>query len=297
MTAPAGSAPAVERRRVSAAGVELDVGLAGPPDGPVVVLLHGFPEFSYGWHRQVGALAAAGLRVVVPDQRGYARSAKPEGIAAYGLDRLADDVAALADVVGARRFTLVGHDWGGLVAWWTALTHADRVERLAILNAPHPAAMRAYLAEHPSQRKKSWYIGFFQLPWLPEFWLSRNDCAWLRRTLVASSRPGTFSDADLARYVAAWREPGALTGSINWYRALRRARPAKRDPRVRCPVRILWGRRDAFLEVGLAEASLALCDRAELRVFAAATHWLQHEEAAAINAELIAFARGEPPPA
>jgi len=282
----------VESLRVDVNGVGLDVHRAGPATGAAVVLLHGFPEYSGGWRRQVGPLAAAGYRVVVPDQRGYAGSGKPRGVAAYSLDRLADDVIAVLEAAAGadRRATLVGHDWGGLVAWWTALRHPARVERLCILNAPHPVAFREYLRTHPSQRRRSRYIGFFQVPVLPEAVLGARDCALLRRTLVRSSRRGTFTPADLEGYLAAWRQPGALTGMLNWYRALTRARPSPpASLRVACPALILWGERDAFLETGLATASAAYCERGTVRTFPAATHWLQHEEAPAVNAALLDF--------
>jgi pimeloyl-ACP methyl ester carboxylesterase len=281
--------------RATNGGVGLDVVASGPADGPPVLLLHGFPEFWYGWHRQVDALAAAGCRVLVPNQRGYDTSDKPRGVGAYSLDVLVEDALAVGALAGDRPLHVVGHDWGGLVAWWLALRAPDHVASATILNAPHPVAFRGYLAAHPSQRRRSRYIAAFQLPWLPEWLLARDDCALLKRTLVGSSRRGTFGDDDLARYVEAWRRPGALTAMLNWYRALGRARPAAvADPRVRVPVRVLWGERDRFLEAGLADASLALCDRGSQRRFATATHWLQHEEPAAVTEEVLAQVRARP---
>jgi pimeloyl-ACP methyl ester carboxylesterase len=260
-----------------------------------VLLLHGFPEFWYGWHRQIEPLARAGCRVLVPNQRGYDTSDKPSGVAAYGLDRLAADAIGLATLADGRPLHVVGHDWGGLVAWWTAVTYPDRVASLTILNAPHPVAFAGYLRRHPSQRRRSRYIGGFQVPWLPEYLLGRNECALLRKTLVRSSRRGTFTEADLARYVAAWRQPGALTAMLNWYRGLRRARPnTPADVHVRVPTRVLWGARDAFLEVGLAAASVALCvGPASQRVFPEATHWLQHEQPDEVTAEILGQVRAD----
>jgi pimeloyl-ACP methyl ester carboxylesterase len=279
--------------RIDCDGVGLDVRIAGPKDGPPVLLLHGFPEFWYGWHRQIAPLAEAGCRVLVPDQRGYGTSDKPRGVASYGLDRLAADAAALATLGAGGPVHLVGHDWGGLVAWWTAVAHPDRVASLTILNAPHPQAFRRYLATHPSQRRRSRYIGFFQVPWLPETLLGANGCRRLRETLVRTSRPGTFTDSDIARYVEAWQRPGALTAMLNWYRGLRRARPAPRaDARVHARTRVLWGTRDRFLEAGLADASLALCERGSWRGFEGASHWLQHERPEEIVAEILAQVRG-----
>jgi pimeloyl-ACP methyl ester carboxylesterase len=283
----------METVRASVGGVGLDVVVAGPPDGPPVLLLHGFPEFWYGWHRQIEPLARAGCRVLVPNQRGYDTSDKPASVAAYGLDVLAADAVGLAALAGGRPLHVVGHDWGGLVAWWTAVTYPDRVASLTVLNAPHPIAFAGYLREHPSQRRRSRYIGWFQLPWAPEFLLGRNGCALLRRTLERSSRRGTFTAADVDRYAEAWQRPGALTAMLNWYRGLRRARPAvPADPCIRVPTRVLWGARDAFLEVGLAAASIALCrGPASQRVFPDATHWLQHEQPEEVAAEILGQVR------
>ncbi|GJD47496.1 Epoxide hydrolase A [Methylobacterium crusticola] len=291
--------PEPATRAIRVRGQTLNVAEAGPETGPLVVLLHGFPEFWWGWRHQIGPLAEAGMRVVAPDQRGYNLSSKPDDLAAYHLDRLAADVIGLADAYGRDRISVVGHDWGGLVAWWAAAQHPGRIERAAILNAPHPDVFGAYARRHPSQALRSTYVGLFQLPWLPEAALRAGGFLGLRRALATSSRPGTFTPADLDRYAAAWRQPGALTGMLNWYRALRLARRAAPAP-VRPPVLVLWGEKDTALETGLARASLALCEAGSARWFPEATHWVQHEEVAAVNAALLAFlapARtGAPPP-
>ncbi len=270
--------------------LRLNVAEAGPIDGLPTLVLHGFPEFWYGWRRQIGPLTEAGLRLVLPDQRGYNRSDKPDGIAAYHLDRLAADVIELADHYGFARFRLVAHDWGGLVAWWTAAHHPERIERLAILNAPHPAVFGPYILRHPTQMLRSAYVGLFQIPRLPERRLMADGCAVLRQALLKTSRPGSFTGADLDRYVEAWAQPGAMTGMLNWYRALRLPR-ARSVPRVKPPTLILWGRRDHALEPGLAEASLALCDAGRIQWLPEATHWVQHDAAEAVNAALVAFLR------
>ncbi len=269
-------------------GVNLHVVEAGPEEGPLVILLHGFPEFWWGWRHQIAPLAEAGCRVIVPDQRGYNLSSKPAGARAYELDTLANDVVRLASSYGRQSFRLVGHDWGGLVAWWTATRFPQQVERLVILNAPHPAIFRSYALRHPSQLMASSYVGFFQLPWLPERTLARNGFTDLRRALRGSSRRGTFSDEDLAVYDAAWAQPGALTGMLNYYRALRH-RPRAPGARVTSPTLLIWGERDLFLERGLAEASLALCDHARPVWFETASHWVHIEEAAEVNEELVEF--------
>jgi pimeloyl-ACP methyl ester carboxylesterase len=271
--------------------IELHAVAAGPPDGPVVVLLHGFPEFWYSWHQQIEPLASAGFRVVVPDQRGYNKSTKPRGVASYALSQLTSDVLAVADQLGQDHIFLAGHDWGAAVAWSVALLHPRRIAKLAILNVPHPSVMRRYLNTNRRQLRRSWYMFFFQLPWLPEAAFSAFNFRLGVRSLIHSSRPNTFSPEDLARYRVAWSRPGALTATINWYRAAFRYRSKFPDSTVRVPTRILWGERDAFLLSEMAHDSLRYCDSAELYTFANASHWLQHEEPARVSELLIDFFR------
>ena len=178
-------------------GIKLHVVHAGPEDGPVVILLHGFPEFWYGWRKQIPFLAKSGFRVLTPDQRGYNLSDKPAGIRAYHLDQLAADIIGLAPVEG--KITLVGHDWGAFVAWWIAMKYGNRLQKMVILNAPHPVVMRRNLLKNKIQRKKSWYIFYFQLPWLPERMISKNNWEFAIRSLKASSGTGAFSEEDLER--------------------------------------------------------------------------------------------------
>ncbi len=174
-------------------GVDLHAVAAGPKDGPVVILLHGFPEFWYGWHRQIEPLAAAGFRVIVPDQRGYNLSSKPSGVAAYALTELVSDVIAIADQLGQEKVFLAGHDWGAAVAWGTALLHPQRIAKLVVLNVPHPSVMRKFLSTRPRQFFRSWYMFFFQLPWLPEAVFSAFNFRIGARALLRSSRSATPS--------------------------------------------------------------------------------------------------------
>lgn len=264
---------------------------AGPKDGPVVVLLHGFPEFSYGWHKQMEPLAAAGFRVIVPDQRGYNLSSKPTSVASYALTKLVSDVIAIADQLGEQQIFLAGHDWGAAVAWSATLLYPQRIAKLAVLNVPHPSVMRRFLSTRPRQLLRSWYMFFFQIPWLPEAIFSAFHFHMGMRALLRSSRPGTFSPEDLSQYRAAWSQPRALTGMINWYRALFRHPVKFPDRTVRVPTCILWGERDAFLLSEMAHESLRYCTDAELFTFADATHWLQHEESAKVSRVLVEFFR------
>jgi epoxide hydrolase 4 len=284
--------PGAIERFVHADGIRLHVVETGPPDGPPVVLLHGFPELWYGWRGQIGPLADAGFRVVVPDQRGYNTSDKPAGVAAYAVGTLAADIVGLLDALGLARASIVGHDWGAVVAWWLGLAHPERVTRLGVLNVPHPAVMRRHLLSSPRQMARSWYIFFFQLPGLPERFLARDGFANLARA-VRSGRRGTCTEADLAVYREAWAQPGALTGMVNWYRAALRS-AGQRLPRLRVGVEtlVLWGARDRFLGREMAAPSAALCDRGRLEVFEQATHWLQHDDSDAVNDRLVRFLQG-----
>ncbi len=273
--------------RVPTNGLHLHVVQCGPATGPLVVLLHGFPEFWESWRGQITALAAAGYRVWVPDQRGYNVSDKPLGVGAYALPILAADVLGLLDAAASRQAHVVGHDWGGIVAWYLAAQHPGRIASTTIINVPHPA-VASNLWRVPSQLLRSWYIGFIQLPGLPEWVIRRKNWRFSERALLGTSRPGTFSAAEVARYKAAWAQPGALTAMLNWYRALRLP-TGTRWRRIPGPVQIIWGRQDAFLAAELAEFSRAQCAKAQLHYFPEATHWVQLEEAAAVNELILQF--------
>jgi pimeloyl-ACP methyl ester carboxylesterase len=264
---------------------------AGPEDGVPLLLLHGFPEFWYGWRHQIDALAGAGFRVIVPNQRGYDTSGKPSAISDYATPQLVSDVLAIADQAGWKQFCLAGHDWGAAVAWNVALQSPQRVSRLIILNVPHPAVMLRHVKMSPAQMARSWYILFFQLPWLPERLLAAGNFRLLTSSLVRTSRPGTFSVEDLQRYRKAWAQGGALRSMIHWYRAAARYRPKITDPMVRTPTKILWGVRDPFLRFCMAEESLRYCENGELVSFDECTHWLQHEAPERVNRLMIEFFR------
>jgi pimeloyl-ACP methyl ester carboxylesterase len=274
-------------------GIRLHAIVSGPKAGPVVLLLHGFPEFWYGWRKQIGPLAGAGFRVVALDQRGYNLSSKPAAVSDYALSSLTRDVISVADQLGCKRFYLAGHDWGAAVAWTVALQYPERLHKLAILNVPHPAVMIRTLRTNPRQWLRSWYMLFFQLPWLPETAFSAYDFYVGAHSLMGSSRPGAFTVEDLGCYRAAWSQPGAIRGGINWYRAFARRGPAIGDPHVHTPTRILWGKQDSFLLAAMAEDSLQYCDSAELTFFPDATHWLHHEEPERVNKLMIEFFRAD----
>jgi pimeloyl-ACP methyl ester carboxylesterase len=277
----------VEHTRIAVAGVTLHVVTAGAADAPLVILLHGFPETWQAWQRYVKPFLAIGWRVAIPDQRGYGSSDKPNSVASYVLDVLADDVCGLATALDADKFALVGHDWGGIVAWHVAARHPQRVDRLAILNAPHPASMLGYALTHPFQLARSAYVGFFHLPLVPEALLSADGFALLRASLKRTSKPDTFDPSLLKAYQQAWSEPRAITSMLNWYRAMAMARPLSTP--VEAPTLVLWGNLDSALEPGLADEALKYCTRGIVARVEDGTHWLHHEQPVRIGAQLCDF--------
>jgi pimeloyl-ACP methyl ester carboxylesterase len=259
-------------------------------EGPLIVLLHGFPEFWYGWREQIEPLAAAGFRIVAPDMRGYNLSSKPDGVAAYDVDQLAADVRDLIRERGAESALLVGHDWGGSVAWYTAMQYPEVVDRLAILNAAHPRKLSQGL-HHPGQLRKSWYFFFFDLPELPEGVVRSDDWHFFRHFL-RDADPG-YTPEEVDRYVEAWSQPGAATGMINYYRSSVRTSPKQAEAELRpitAPTLVLWGQRDRYLGEELAEPDhddVPNLDRVER--LPDASHWVHHDAAERVNRALTDF--------
>ncbi len=277
--------------RVATNGIALNVAQAGPDTGPLAILLHGFPEFWYGWKKHIPLLAAAGLRVWAPDQRGYNTSDKPPAVRDYTLDALAADAIGLIDAAGRERAVLVGHDWGAAVAWWVANNYPERLDRLVIINVPHPLILRRLLWTSPRQLARSWYMFAMQLPGLMEWVGRRNNWQAMVEGLQTSSLPGTFTAADYGEYRRAWSQPDAFTAMINWYRAMfRYGAQRPKHERITTPTMMLWGRRDKFIGPEGADLSLALCDRGELVMFDDNTHWLQHERPEEIARRIVEFA-------
>ncbi len=268
---------------------------AGQADGRLVMLLHGFPDFWYGWRTQMPALVEAGFNVLAPDQRGYNISEKPPGVHNYRIDILARDVIGLLDMFEQEKMALVGHDWGGVVAWETALRYPERIEKLAILNAPHPDVMTRFLYSSLEQLRRSWYIFSFQLPLIPEWLLRRNKFALLRSAL-SNLRNSRVNDAEMVEYIGAWSQPKALEAMLNWYRAAFRRGVGyigKRGKielrRLQVPTLILWGKKDIALSQRLAQPSIDLCDQGKLVFFEDAGHWVQLDATDAVNTALLEF--------
>lgn len=281
-------------------GLRLHYVAAGPEDGEPVLLLHGFPQFWYTWHRQLPALADAGYRAIAPDLRGYNRSERPRGVSAYRLDRLLGDVRGLLDVLGHDAAAIVGHDWGGLLGWELADRHPQAVDRLAIANAPHGATYDRALRSS-DQLRRSWYVAWFQVPRLPEWSLGARDAQ-----AIADMLDGPwFDDADRERYRAAANRPGALAAAVDYYRAigretardwLARAIPGRdrrpgalRAREIEVPTLVLWGMQDPALSPRLVEGLDEWV--ADLRVerFPDVDHWLPAARPEAVAEELLAF--------
>jgi pimeloyl-ACP methyl ester carboxylesterase len=259
-------------------------------DGPLIVLLHGFPEFWFGWRLQIAPLAAAGFRVLAPDMRGYNLSSRPAGVAPYAADKLADDVRGLIRARGAESALLVGHDWGGSAAWATAMKHPEVVERLAILDAAHPRALQKGL-RNPRQLLRVWYFFFFALPGLPERAVRARRWRFFRRFL-RDARPA-YTPAEIERYVEAWSRPGAASAMINYYRCSVRESQKQAAAAIRpisAPTLLIWGERDRYLGPGVREPDRDDVPGLEgIERLPNASHWVHHDEPERVTQLLIDF--------
>jgi len=271
--------------------VRLHCAEMGPRDGAPVILLHGFPSFWYGWCHQLPALAEAGFRVIAPDMRGYGSSDKPGGVANYRVEVLAADIAQLIGALGHERARVVGHDWGGLVAWWLAMLHPEQLTKLSVMNCPHPSHGIAMLTSL-RQLRKSWYMLYFQLPGLPEQTLAANDFAGIRRVLRRDpARADAFTDEDIDRHVEACRGDGPTT-MINYYRALFRRSPWKVQRKLRpidVETQVIWGAQDRYLGVEFAEPPAGWVRGLRFDVLDDASHWVQADRPERVNELLLDF--------
>jgi len=276
-------------RYVYTNGVRLHCVEAG--HGPPVVLLHGFPEFWYSWRHQIPALAQAGFRAVAPDLRGYNQSDKPPGVESYRPELLAQDVVGLIESLGPSPAVVVGHDWGGILGWLVTMRRPDLVQKLIVLNAPHPATF-ATEVRHARQFLRSWYAFFFQLPWLPEAALRFQNFGLVRHALRRQTvRPGAFTPDDIRRYREALARPGALTAAINYYRAAFRYRreTARLYRPVRGPILVIWGERDAAMTPHVLDGLAAWAPDARVLRLPDASHWVQNDAPEAVNQVILAF--------
>jgi pimeloyl-ACP methyl ester carboxylesterase len=279
---------AIETRTLSANDLTFVADCAGD-GGTVALLLHGFPECRQSWRAQLPALAALGWRAVAPDQRGYGESSRPTSKEAYRIERLVEDAAGLFDALGARRRILIGHDWGGAIAWHAAQTGLP-LDGLVILNAPHPARFRQELRTW-DQRRRSWYMAFFLLPWWPEWLLTHGGGRPLMQGLKRQS-PNLPDDLleTMRRNVTA---PGAATAMLNYYRAnvLRLGEEAPDTAPIACPTLLIWSLNDAYLSPALAEGNEAFVGNLSVRRLPGASHWVQQDAPAEVNRLIGEWAR------
>lgn len=254
----------------------------GPAEGELVLLLHGFPQTSWSWRQQLPALAAAGFRVVAPDQRGYSAGARPRGVVWYRAETLATDVIGMADHLGAERFHLVGHDWGAAIAWQVAARWRARLLTLTPISTPHPQAMAAALATSPAQQEMSTYLDFFRTVEAPERALLANEGAGLRAMFAGSGLQG-----DVEEYVRVMREPGAMTAALNWYRAVDRSFLDGMGL-VTAPTMYVWSTEDIALGREAAEATAAhVTGPYRFEVLEGVSHWVPEDGADELNRLLL----------
>ena len=268
--------------------------------GPLILFLHGFPEFWYAWRDQLAEFGRDHTAVAV-DMRGYNLSSKPDAVEAYRLPVLVEDIRALADHLGAERFVLVGHDWGAGVAWMFAAMHPERLDRLVIINGTHPVIMMRELTHNPAQQLASAYILAFRIPGA-EHALSAFNFKALREIVFGGLRDaGHMTEADVAEYVKAWSQPGALTGGLNYYRAANlsgratsagqsdRAATSTGSMRTPVPVLVIWGERDKYLLTGNLDGLEEVASDVTIRRIPEGSHWVVHERPAEVNAMIREF--------
>jgi epoxide hydrolase 4 len=307
--------PDVQFIRVAANGINFEIATMGSGDR-LALCLHGFPEHAYSWRHQMPLLARLGYRVWAPNLRGYGGTDSPREVSAYKTRMLVKDVASLIKAAAPRETLLLAHDWGGALAWSLALTPQSReigaigdpgfkqpqlIDKLVVMNLPHPACFAREL-RRPPQFFKSWYMFFFQLPWLPEFLLSRRDGRAISDVIRRTSRdPARFTDEDVEVYRANAARPGGLTAMINWYRALFRGsglgsfRGAK-IPVINIPTLFLWGDADTALSFRTTRGTEKYVSNLTFRVFPGVSHWIQQEAPEAVNTMLEAWLTGRPVP-
>ena len=279
-----------EEQRIQLGEVTLNVVFAGPENGKKLILLHGFPEYWVGWRHQIDPLVEAGYRLIIPDQRGYNKSDKPKGIQNYGIAKLGADILQLMDHCGLQKTSIVAHDWGAIVSWWLALKHPQRIEKQAVMNVPHPVVMQRFLYSSWEQIRKSWYVFFFQFPFLAELGFKRQNGHFLSQKLKKTALPGTFTETDLENYRQAWAQPGAINAMINWYRAILWAKPkTPKNPQIEVPTLLIWGKKDIALSHKMAQPSIDLCTDGKLFFIEEATHWVQHDAPNEVNHQLLQF--------
>jgi epoxide hydrolase 4 len=288
--------PEVQERRVEANGLRFRVLEAGAGDR-LALCLHGFPELAFSWRHQLPVLAEEGWRVWAPDMRGYGGTDRPVGRESYALEKLMDDVAGLIDASGTRETLLIAHDWGGIIAWLFAMRRIRPLSRLVVMNLPHPACYEQALRHGGRQWLRSWYVLFFQLPWLPEKIFSMRNAEPIRRAFFEMAvNKENFPDEVLDVYRKAALEPGALTAMINYYRAAFSGGGARRQrelgyPKIDVPTLVIWGEQDSALGVETLDGTQEYVSRLSIQRLPRASHWVQQDAPEQVNALLRAWLR------
>jgi len=277
---------------IHANGIRIHYVTAGK--GPLVILLHGFPEFCYAWRHQIPVLAEH-FQVVAPDLRGYGETERPLNVSDYRPSVLVEDVSALIKALGHEKAHIVGHDWGGGIAWRTALDQPQVVDRLAVLNCPHPYVIPRALRTNFRQIRKSWYIFFFQIPYLPEFIFNLNRKRFIENVFRGmTARKETFSDEDLEQYLQALEKPGAYKAAIDYYRAAFRSLPKKNETdqskKIMAPTLLIWGEDDAALGKELTYDMERLFEGPfRIQYVPNCSHWVNEEQPELVNRLLLQF--------
>jgi epoxide hydrolase 4 len=286
-------ASGITTRFVAANGQRLELAEAGDVASPkIAILLHGFPELNFSWRQQIPALVEKGWRVWAPNLRGYGASSKPEGIAAYRIYTVLQDVAALIDLAKAENpateVMLIAHDWGAIIAWMFAIRQVRPLDRLVIMNVPHPKCAEREIRKW-RQLRKSWYMFFFQIPWLPEKLLLARYARAVRHAFTGTAaNKGNFSKAALEVYAAAAQRPGAMTAMLNYYRALLRFSDMRNvgDGMVHTDTLVIWGENDLALDIHLLDGIDQWVPRLTLRRLPGISHWVQQDAPDEVNALL-----------
>lgn len=274
---------AATSRTVEANGLRFAIDEAGEGDD-VALFLHGFPESRHCWRHQLPAVAGRGWRAVAVDMRGYGGSSRPETRAAYRIEYLIEDVAALFDALGARRRLLIGHDWGGIIAWAAAIRRACPLDGLIILNAPYPTVFAKVMRRSWRQRLRSWYVLFFTLPWLPERVMTADHALMVGQALRRSaSRPDVFPAETLAHYRDNAAQPGAMTAMLNYYRANLDIGAMAKGPGVDAPTLLLWGEHDHALGAELVPGTESFVPDLAVRMLPGVSHWISEEAPQQVN--------------
>jgi len=296
-------APMLKHEYADVNGVRLHYVTAGK--GKLIMFVHGFPEFWYEWKNQLADFGAE-YQAVAPDMRGYNLSSKPADVDQYQVKYMVEDLRALAEKLGHKKFTLVAHDWGGAIAWAFAIAHPDYLDKLVIINAPHPGVFQRELRDNPAQQKASSYMLMFRGPQAEQI-LSANNYAMLVQVVLGEGlKNGVFTEEDKKAYIEAWSQPGALTGGLNYYRAARVGPPSGESDKsggsfatglpsldVKVPTLVVWGEKDTALLTGNLEGLDKYVPNLTIKRIPDGTHWVIHEKPALVNGYIREFIKGK----